>query len=539
MIMISSARRRTAIVMTALLVAASAQLAVPSPASPLAGSASGSKLVKLVPRHDAEVYKARPSLNRGSSRRFRPAAEPRRVAFIKFKVPARLDSMEGARLLLSVSSTTDTRLIVRRAGRKWREAEVTYDTAPPIRRRLGTINVAAGRRRWVSVDVSRYVNGPGVYSFAVVGLGEVAAVVRSSESASPPRLVLRIKTTTTPTTTTRPPTTTTATTTTHPPPTTTTTTTTHAPPATTQPPPATTTTTTTQPPATTTTTTQAPPNRAVMVAAGDIACSPSNGNFNGGQGTSTYCRQSHTSDLALAVNPDAVATLGDLQYDNGELNNFTQSYAPSWGRLFGRTHPAAGNHEYNTANAAGYFAYWGARAGSPGKGYYSYDVGSWHAVVLNTNCGAPDVDCSAGGAQAAWMRADLATSGAECTIAYGHHPRFSSGQHGDETAIAALYAILYDNGVDVYLAGHDHHYERTAPLKPNATVGNDGIRNFIVGTGGAALRRDSVNPRSHTEAWNDQSFGVLRLDLLPGSYEWEFINDGSSTFSDAGTGSCH
>jgi hypothetical protein len=265
-----------------------------------------------------------------------------------------------------------------------------------------------------------------------------------------------------------------------------------------------------------------------MVAAGDIACSPTSANFNDGNGTLTHCRQRYTSDLVVAINPDAVAALGDLQYDRGELTNFMQSYDPSWGRVYGRTHPATGNHEYYTAQAAGYFDYWGGRAGNPDKGYYSYEVGPWHAVVLNTNCGNPDVDCSAGGAQAAWLRADLAASDAECTIAYGHHPRFSSGHHGDTPQLSDLYNILYQNGV-----------ERTAPLKPDATTSAQGIRNFIVGTGGASLRRDSVTPRNFTEAWDDHTFGVLRLDLRPGSYQWSFINDGSGTFTDAGSGSCH
>jgi hypothetical protein len=137
------------------------------------------------------------------------------------------------------------------------------------------------------------------------------------------------------------------------------------------------------------------------------------------------------------------------------------------------------------------------------------------------------------------LRADLAASDAECTIAYGHHPRFSSGHHGDTPQLSDLSNILYQNGVDVYLSGHEHSYERTAPLKPDATTSAQGIRNFIVGTGGASLRRDSVTPRNFTEAWDDHTFGVLRLDLRPGSYQWSFINDGSGTFTDAGSGSCH
>jgi hypothetical protein len=476
MAVIGPVSKRVAFTLTVFVVAISGQVALPQSVFSVTAAEPNLETVRLLPRHDAEVIAARPNLNLGSRRTLRAKSAPHRVSFIKFKVSKDIDPIISATLRLSVSAKADTRVVVRRAGKRWRESTVTYNTAPRIGGRLGTIDIAAGGRRRVTLDVSQYVDGPGIHSFAIVGSDEDTAFLRSSEAAAPPRLVLR----------------------------------TEAP----------------------------PPNGIVMVAAGDIACSPTNADFNDGAGTSTHCRQRYTSDIAVAINPDVVAALGDLQYGRGELTNFAQSFDPSWGRLFGRTYPAAGNHEYYTADAAGYFAYWGGRAGNPDKGYYSYDVGSWHAVVLNTNCGTPDVDCSAGGAQAAWLRADLAASGAECTIAYGHHPRFSSGHHGDTKHLNDLYNILYQNGVDIYLAGHEHSYERTAPLAPDATVGDQGIRNFIVGTGGASLRRDTIYPRNFTEAWDDHTFGVLRLDLRPGSYEWEFINDGSGSFTDTGGALC-
>jgi len=470
-----SARRRTAVTLTSVMLVAAAQLAIPDVARPMEVPPRASEVVRLVPRQDAEVIEARPDLNRGESTILRAKASPKRLSFIKFRVPDGTDPITDARLRFSVRSRVDTRVAVHRAARKWFESTVTYNTAPRVMGQFVTIDVPAGKRRWVTVDVSRYVDGPGTYSFAIVGLSPGTAIVASSESDRSPQLVL----------------------------------------------------------------TAEPPKDVVMVAAGDIACWPTDPAFNGGQGTATSCRQSHTSDLILAVDPDVVAALGDLQYKRATLADFALSYDPSWGRVFDRTHPTPGNHEYYTPHAAGYFDYWGPRAGNPTKGYYSYNVGAWHAVVLNTNCETPDVDCTAGGAQAAWLRADLAASAAECTIAYGHHPRFSSGYHGNENGLHDLYTILYQNGVDIYLAGHEHSYERTAPLKPNATVAADGIRSFIVGTGGKELRRDTVNPRSYTEAWDDHTYGVLRLDLLPDSYEWEFINDGSGTFTDVGTGSCH
>ncbi len=329
-----SAARRTATVLTALLVVIGTHVAAPSTAGPTAAAATAVQRVKLLPRQDAEVIQARPNLNLASSRRMRAKATPRRVSFIKFRVPQAIDPILSARLVLRAKSDTDTRLVVRRSGKRWRESTLTYETAPSIGGRLGAIDVAAGERHWVSLDVSQYVDGPGIYSFAVVGVYDSTAFVASSESATAPRLMLRTESVST---TTQPPTTTTTTTTTRPPTTTTTTT------------------TTTLAPPTTTTTTQAPPNGAVMVAAGDIACSPTSGSFNGGQGTATACRQAHTSDLVLAANPDVVAALGDLQYENGELANFMDSYDPSWGRLFNRTRPSPGNHDYRTPHAAGYF----------------------------------------------------------------------------------------------------------------------------------------------------------------------------------------
>jgi hypothetical protein len=199
--------------------------------------------------------------------------------------------------------------------------------------------------------------------------------------------------------------------------------------------------------------------------------------------------------------------------------------------------PASGNHEYDSAGAAGYYAYWGSRAGDPDDGYYSYDVGSWHVVVLNTNCS--DADCSLGGSQENWLRADLAASDAVCTMAYGHRSRFSSGQHGGSDRIENLTDVLYEAGVDVYLSGHEHNYERMAPLDPDGNIEWTGIRNFIVGTGGKSLREGTVNPAAYTQAWDDRTYGVLRLDLNETSYRWEFINDGSGDFTDSGTALCH
>jgi len=169
----------------------------------------------------------------------------------------------------------------------------------------------------------------------------------------------------------------------------------------------------------------------VVAAVGDIACDPANPSYNGGDGTATACRMKATSDLLVGGGWSAVLLLGDNQYEDGALARYQASYDPTWGRVKGLTYPAPGNHEYGTPGAAGYFAYFGAAAGDPARGYYSFDLGAWHLVVLNSNCAAVS-GCGPGSAQEQWLAADLAAHPGRCTLAYWHHPRFSSGQHGDD-----------------------------------------------------------------------------------------------------------
>jgi hypothetical protein len=291
---------------------------------------------------------------------------------------------------------------------------------------------------------------------------------------------------------------------------------------------------------TTTTTTQPPPSGSpVLVAAGDIACPTWNSSYREGAGTATACRQLATSDVAMALDPDVVATLGDMQYDAGALDQFNASYGASWGRLKDRTRPAPGNHEYqDDQSASGYYTYFGAAAGNPAKGYYSYDIGSWHVVVLNSNC-ARVGGCHSGSPQEQWLRADLAANPAACTVAYFHHPRFSSGQHGGTSSVAAFWQALYSGGVDVVLNGHDHHYERFAPQNPSGQLDQArGIRQFLVGSGG----KDHYSLGSvatNSERRNNTAFGVLGLTLHDGSYDWRFVPETGATFTDSGTGSCH
>ena len=291
----------------------------------------------------------------------------------------------------------------------------------------------------------------------------------------------------------------------------------------------------------------AQPADPVIAAAGDIACDPSNSNFNGGNGASNSCRQLYTSNILVNANPAAVLDLGDNQYYCGGYQAFLQSYGLSWGRVKSITHPAVGNHEYLTsggtdcnaanAGAAGYFNYFGAAAGQQGQGYYSYDIGTWHIIALNSNCGDAG-GCGATSPQGIWLANDLRTHPNFCTLGYWHIPLFSSGGRANNNS-KNFWQLLYDNNADLILSAHDHTYERFAAQTPSGTLdGTRGIREFIVGTGGAN-HTSFVTVAANSEVRNADTFGVLELTLHPASYDWQFVPEAGKTFTDSGTTVCH
>jgi hypothetical protein len=283
----------------------------------------------------------------------------------------------------------------------------------------------------------------------------------------------------------------------------------------------------------------------VIGAAGDIACDPADPNFDGGNGDATHCGAKATSDLLLGIHPSAVLTLGDNQYEQATLANFQRSYEPTWGRLKTITFPALGNHEGGVAESGqGYCAYFGPAAhcnagGTQGAaGFYSWDLGAWHMIALNSNCVAAG-GCDVGSLQYLWLRVDLATHPAACTLAYWHHPRWSSGFGGSNPMTQALWQLLSDAGADVVLTGHSHDYERFAPQDASGRLDRaNGIREFVVGTGGAELTGLSETPAPNSEISNNQTFGILRLTLHPASYDWAFVPT-RGAFTDAGSTSCH
>ena len=267
-----------------------------------------------------------------------------------------------------------------------------------------------------------------------------------------------------------------------------------------------------------------PPSGKVIVAAGDIADCSSDGD-------------EATARLVVGTE-GTVLTLGDNAYEDGTAQDFSECYEPTWGQFKERTRPAPGNHDYETEGASAYFDYFGEASGKPGKGYYSYELGRWHIVALNSNC--EDVGCTASSPQVKWLEADLAKDPKTCTLAYFHYPLFSSGEYRPGIReVKPLWEALYAAEVDVVLNGHDHNYQRFAPQDPNGKADPQrGIREFVVGTGGRS-HYTILGPIANSEVYNDETYGVLKITLRPESYEWLFIPVEGETFTDSGSARCH
>jgi acid phosphatase type 7 len=267
------------------------------------------------------------------------------------------------------------------------------------------------------------------------------------------------------------------------------------------------------------------PATATVIVAGDIA----------------GCAWRHDSATARLVDaiPGIVMTAGDNAYQTGTYRQFRDCYHPTWGRFRDRTRPTPGNHDWATAGAAGYFRYFGRLAGPPGRGYYKFDAGEWRVYALAGDCRAVG-GCRDGSPQYRWLQRELAAHPRRCVLAVWHQPRFSSGVHGSSSATKPLLRLLFRAGAEVVVNGHDHLYERFAPARPDGTVDRvHGIRQFIVGTGGAPLYhfREPFAPNSRVR--NASTHGVLRLTLKADRYAWEFIPVPGKTFTDDGSGRCH
>lgn len=258
---------------------------------------------------------------------------------------------------------------------------------------------------------------------------------------------------------------------------------------------------------------------AILVGAGDIAQCPLSG--------------AEETALLLDTIPGTVFTAGDNTYPKGAAEEFAHCYEPTWGRHKVRTRPSPGNHDYYTIGARPYYAYFGELAGEPGRGYFSYDLQGWHMLSLNSNLIAEEED-----AQERWLRTDLAAHPSRCSVAYWHHPLFSSGVQSNNPRLRPVWRILAEFGVDVVINGHDHDYERFAPQSPDGVADSaHGIREFVVGTGGARLGPLGI-PQPNSEVRDNTTWGLLKLTLHPTSYDWEFIPVAGGTFHDAGSAVC-
>jgi acid phosphatase type 7 len=291
-----------------------------------------------------------------------------------------------------------------------------------------------------------------------------------------------------------------------------------------------------------------------IAAVGDMACPPTDPSYNSGNGTSTKCRQRYVSDLVVAAAPAALLDLGDNQYDFGELANFQAVYHPTFGRANAVVYPSLGNAEYDTVDARGFFDYFSSvgvtsritassiDASHWANGYYSFDVGTWHMIALNSNCAEGTVGgCSSGRTQEVWLRNDLAAHPNRCTLAYWHHPRWNSGSLGNDSSTSQFWTDLYNAHADVVLNGHgNHHYERFVPQDPAGNPTSTGIREFIVSTGGQEHGTPPGTPGDpNTSQVRDYtSFGILKLTLHPASYDWQFVPEVGGSFTDSGSGAC-
>jgi calcineurin-like phosphoesterase family protein len=504
-----------------LLVTLGSFASVPSPAA--GGGQTPTAVTSLLTfpaEADAYVTSRTSGRNFGSISALRIDGSPDIRSFLRFDLGGLGVPISRATLRLFAASTTSGGINVHGVStNSWGEATLTYRNKPRVLSATGSAGPIRGGT-WVEWDVTSLLRSTGQVSFALTTTNSTAIRLMSRESSAPPQLVISSSSDVSPS----------------------------APPASVDP--------TTPPASAGGSLAPAPPPSAsrpaspspfpprsrspspapsagdfIVMGAGDIACEPPSLPFG------SSCHEYATSELLASA--DLVLTFGDNQYQDGTLDKFLGSYHRSWGRFKAKTRPAVGNHDYLTAGASGYFGYFGALAGERGKGYYSFDAGGWHFVALNSQCSAVG-GCGPGSPQYEWLRADLAASTAACTAAYWHHPRFSAGKYSNDPDYQPFWELLYADGAEVALAGHDHSYQRYAPMTPDGLRDDArGIREFVVGTGGKNHYAVSSSTVPNREVAEGSTFGVLKLTLRADGYDWAFVPEAGETFTDAGSGVCH
>jgi hypothetical protein len=448
-----------------------------------APTASPGRTLALRPAADAYSSAADSTRNFGRARTLLVRRTPRARSYLRFSV-SRLDGpVRRATLRLFARSGRGTYKVAALTSNRWSEGTLTAAKAPPVSRAVASARVRGPG--WTEINVTPLVRANGVVGVALAASGRGAITFASREAgARAPRLVV--------------------------------------------------------------VTGPAAPDP-VIAAAGNIACDPLNPAFNGGLGTATECRHKYTSDLLVGGGFSRVLMLGDAQYQCGGYTPYQQVYGSTWGRVKGITRPVPGNHDYRasspgtdcdpTQRPTGYFRYFGAAAGPANLGYYSFDLGAWHVIALNSNC-AEVGGCGPGSPQETWLRRDLAANRSRCTLAYWHHARFSSSWQGEhDHALEAFWRALDAARAEVILSAHDHVYERFAPQDAAGTAAAAGIRQFTVGTGGVSHHPFFAIHRN-SQVRNNDTFGVLKLTLRAARYEWQFVPEAGKSFTDSGSAPC-
>ena len=472
-------RARTSLLRLALLglLLAAAPLALPS-----GSSSSTAKSVSVTPVADAFVSSATPRRNFGRAGTLAVDRSPVTRAYLRFRVRGLAGPIRSATLKLYATRVRGRGLRVTSVrSRAWSERRITFASAPKLGPTVARTKIV--RRGWVAIDVTRLVRRAGTVNLALTFAPPSGKIVFASREARrrAPRLVVS----------------------------------------------------------------SGAPSGPVIAAAGNIACDPTSPEFNGGKGTATDCHQAATSDVLAQAKLAAVLTLGDAQYGCGGFSAYQQAYGATWGRFKSITHPTPGNHDYTTTGgsgcdpsgrAGGYFDYFGAAAGQYGRSYYSFDVGKWHIISLDSQCSAVG-GCGSGSPEETWLRADLVAHPAKCTLAYWHYPVFSSGIGLNRPDALTLWDDLDRMGADIVLSAHDHDYERFGLQHANGSASARGIREFVVGTGGR-MRHAFSSIASNSQVRDNTTWGLLELTLHPSSYDWSFVPVAGGKFTDSGSSSC-
>lgn len=463
----------------------------PAPSMTSAGTQTSGSALTFITVADSQVKQSSPSTNYGNTASLQAdgASDPDVESFIRFTVAGVASTVKNATMRVYDSSNGSINgPAVYGTGTSWTETGITWNNRPARITSVLDNKSSINTNTWVDYNVTSLVTGNGTFSFVLAADSNDAATFSSRQGNQPPQLIVTTGNGPTPI------------------------------------------------PGNTATQTPIPVNTATNTSTPNVSLTPSSTPSSGsvvmvGAGDISLCGQNNDEATAKLLDgiPGTVFTLGDNVYDSGTYTEYVNCYDPGWGRHKARTQPVPGNHEYNTAGAVGYFQYFNNI-----DPYYAYDLGAWRIYALNSEIGA-----SASSAQVAWLQADLAANPKACVLAYWHKPRWSSGStHGSNSSMQTMWQVLYNAGAELVLNGHEHNYERYAQMNGSGATVSQGLREIVVGTGGAKLYPFG-SFLSASQVHNNSTFGVLKLTLNSGSYDWQFVPVAGSTFTDSGSSTCH